>query len=98
MTPNDAIPAPGSRTVSRIDTIDLARGLALVAMAIYHFAWDLEFFGYAEPGLTALPGWKLFARSIASSFLFLVGVSLVLAHGRGIRWKGFWRQIGRAHV
>src|SRR4030095_5183235 len=26
---------------------------------------------------------------IASSFLFLVGVSLLLAHGRGIRWRGF---------
>ena len=58
-------------------------------MAIYHFTWDLEFFGYLEPGLTAHGGWKLFARCIASSFLFLVGVSLFLAHGRGIRWRGF---------
>ena len=53
---------------NRIDAIDIARGIALLAMAIYHFTWDLEFFGYAEPGLTAVGGWKLFARAIASSF------------------------------
>lgn len=76
----------------RIPAIDVARGIALVAMAIYHFAWDLEFFGYADPGLTAQGGWKLFARSIASSFLFLAGVSLFLAHVNGIRWQGFWRR------
>ncbi|MGE0501902.1 MAG: heparan-alpha-glucosaminide N-acetyltransferase [Rhizobiaceae bacterium] len=76
----------------RIETIDLVRGAALVAMAIYHFTWDLEFFGYVEPGLTAVGGWKLFARCIASSFLFLVGVSLVLAHGDGVRWTGFWKR------
>jgi uncharacterized membrane protein len=77
----------------RIEALDVARGLALVAMAIYHFAWDLEFFGYAQTGMTATGGWKLFARCIASSFLFLVGVSLFLAHGRGIRWRGFWRRL-----
>lgn len=84
---------PSAKPTSRIEAIDIARGVALVAMAIYHFTWDLEFFGYAEPGFTAVGGWKFFARSIASSFLFLVGVSLVLAHGRGIRWKGFWRRL-----
>ncbi|MBX3579870.1 MAG: DUF1624 domain-containing protein [Rhizobiaceae bacterium] len=81
---------PGAR---RIDVIDLARGAALVAMAIYHFTWDLELFGYVEAGTTAVGGWKLFARSIATSFLFLVGVSLWLAHGRGIRWRGFWQRL-----
>jgi len=73
----------------RIEAIDLARGGALIAMATYHFTWDLEFFGYLEQGTTAHGGWKLFARCIASSFLFLVGVSLFLAHRRGIRWRPF---------
>ncbi|MBL8581256.1 MAG: DUF1624 domain-containing protein [Rhizobiaceae bacterium] len=73
------------RAAARIEAIDLARGFALLAMAVYHFTWDLEFFGYLDPGTTAVGGWKLFARCIASSFLFLVGVSLYLAHGRGIR-------------
>ncbi len=78
---------PTSR--GRIEFIDIARAVALFAMAIYHFAWDLEFFNYVERGLTGSGGWKIFARTIASSFLFLVGVSLVLAHGRAIRWRPF---------
>ncbi|TAM95157.1 MAG: DUF1624 domain-containing protein [Rhizobiaceae bacterium] len=77
----------------RIETIDIARGLSLVAMAIYHFSWDLEYFGYVAPGMTETGGWKLFARAIASSFLILVGISLYLANGRGIRWRPFWRRL-----
>ncbi len=78
----------------RIEWIDLARGIALVAMATYHFSWDLEFFGYLDPGTAGTGPLKWYARAIASSFLILVGVSLVLAHGRGIRWNGFWKRLG----
>lgn len=79
----------------RIEAIDLARGAALVAMAVYHFTWDLEFFGYAEAGLTAHGGWKVFARSIASSFLFLAGVSLFLAHGETFRRAAFLKRLAQ---
>lgn len=82
----------------RIEAIDIARGVALVAMAIYHFAWDLEFFGYVDPGTIGNGGWKLFARCIASSFLFLVGFSLFLAHARQIRWRGFWQRLAMVAV
>ena len=74
---NREVPIIQRQRAPRIEAIDLARGIALVAMAVYHFTWDLEFFGYLEPRTTAVGGWKLFARVIASSFLFLVGVSLV---------------------
>ena len=69
-----------------------ARGLAIAAMAVFHFAWDLEFFGYAPVGMTRETGWMLFARAIASSFLFLVGVSLFLAHGGGLRRASFLKR------
>ncbi|MCY1668692.1 heparan-alpha-glucosaminide N-acetyltransferase [Rhizobium sp. SL86] len=78
----------------RIPLIDTLRGIALVAMASYHFTWDLEFFGYLEPGTATEGGWKIYARLIASSFLFLVGVSLVLAHRPAIRWKPYVRRLG----
>lgn len=85
---NDA--AVGTR---RIEVIDALRGLALVAMATYHFSWDLEFFGYLEPG-TATNGFlKYYARAIAGSFLFLTGLSLVLGHYRAVRWQSFGRRL-----
>jgi uncharacterized membrane protein len=84
---------PVRKSSSRIEAIDVARGIALVAMAIYHFAWDLEFFGYVPSGMTVQGGWRIFARSIASSFLFLVGFSLFLAHWRGIRRRPFFKRL-----
>jgi uncharacterized membrane protein len=77
----------------RIEAIDLARGGALAAMIVFHFAWDLEFFGYAPVGMTREGGWLLFARSIASSFLFLVGIGLFLAHSGGVRLRSYLRRL-----
>ena len=59
-------------------------------MTIFHFGFDLELFGLKEPGYISQPHWKYFARVIASSFLFLAGFSLYIAHARGIRWSS-WR-------
>lgn len=73
----------------RLPAIDRLRGLALLAMAVYHFTWDLEYFGYVEPGTAGTGGWRLFARLIAGSFLFLAGLSLVLGHGDGVRARSF---------
>lgn len=78
---------------ARLGAVDAARGVALVAMTLFHFGWDLEMFGFAGPGFASQPAMIWFARVIASSFLFLVGVSLVLAHGRGIRWPSFARRL-----
>ncbi len=74
---------------SRLTIIDAARGVALIAMALYHFGWDLDFFGFTALGV-AETGWgRGTAITIAGSFLTLVGLSLVLGHGSGIRWRPF---------
>lgn len=78
---------------TRIELVDVARGVALVAMAIYHFTWDLDFFGYIAPNTSVTGGWKIFARLIASSFLFLVGVSLFLAHRERFRLRPFLKRL-----
>jgi len=80
---------------TRIAALDLARAGALVAMAVFHFVFDLELFGFAAPGTTMQPGWRWLAFLTAGSFLFLVGVGLWLGHGHGIRWRGFWRRFVR---
>lgn len=84
--------APAGR---RIAWLDILRGAALIAMASYHFLWDLSDFGYLEPGYPSV-GWpRIYARVIASTFLFLAGFSLVLAHRNGIRWNVFWIRFGK---
>jgi len=77
---------------TRLAVLDLARGLAVFAMAAYHFSWDLSWFGFVDWPVARGTGWRLFAASIAGSFLFLAGVSLDLAHHETIRWRPFWRR------
>jgi uncharacterized membrane protein len=76
----------------RLAAIDAARGVAITAMVVFHFFWDLYYLGFTDIDVTTEPGWVVFQKSILTSFLLLVGAGLVLAHGDGIRWRGFWRR------
>src|SRR5690606_32571303 len=55
-------------------------------------AWDAYYYGFSTIDVTTDPGWVAFQRSIVTAFLLLVGVSLTLGHGDGIRWRPFWRR------
>ena len=79
---------------SRLAAVDALRGAALVAMIVYHAAWDLSFLGFITTNVATHPGWATFARVIAASFLLLVGVSLVLAHRAGAATRRVLRRIG----
>lgn len=81
-----------SGTRPRYQLLDILRGVAIIAMVVFHIAWDLYYFGYSSVDVTTELGWVIFQKSILSSFLLLVGAGLVLAHGRGIRWNRFWRR------
>lgn len=84
--------SPGTPQHGRLIALDLARTAAVLAMVVFHFTFDLALFGHIAPDTIYQPFWYYFARTIAGSFLFLSGVSLWLAHGRGIRWRAFgWR-------
>ena len=78
---------------NRIAGIDRARGMAIVAMVIFHFAFDMMYFGYAPAGMVYQPAWRLFETSIASSFLFLAGLSFMLAHGQSFKPAKFIKQL-----
>lgn len=77
---------------SRLQIIDVARGVAIIAMVIYHLFWDLSYFRIFPVDVGYDPGWVLFARSILFAFIFLVGVGLVMGHSAGIRWASFGRR------
>ncbi|HAA91037.1 MAG TPA: hypothetical protein DCS82_07885 [Rhodospirillaceae bacterium] len=76
----------------RIAVIDLARGIAVYFMALYHLAWDLNDFQFTDFALFSDPFWLGARTAILASFLFLAGLSMVLAAGRGRGWSAFWRR------
>jgi len=92
-------PAPPGRSASgRLPAIDIARSVALANMAAFHVGRDLdmvlpEALRVAPYGFSFGGAWQGWAMGIAGSFIFLAGVSLWLAHGRGIRWHGYARRL-----
>jgi uncharacterized membrane protein len=78
----------------RLPGIDVLRGIAVAAMIIFHFAWDLRFFGFIATDISQHPFWANFARAIAGSFLLLSGISLVLLTRDGFDRYKFLRRLG----
>jgi len=78
----------------RFQIVDIVRGIAIIAMIFYHLFWDLSYFGLIGVNVSTEPSWIAFQHTIVATFLTLAGVSLVLAHGNGIRWRPFWRRFG----
>lgn len=77
----------------RIELVDLARGIALLAMFVYHFAYDLSYFQLIGVDVVGDPGWRAFARLIAGSFLAVVGFSLVLSTRNGFDRGNYLRRL-----
>lgn len=82
-----------AETTRRIALIDVWRGSALLAMMTYHGAWDVAYLHILRFDPGASPLWRLYAHLIAGSFLFLVGVSLVLATREGLRWPRYLKRL-----
>lgn len=79
--------------LGRIALVDWARTAAIIGMVTFHFGRDLEVVGLVPPGTTFGGWWDIWARSVAGSFLFLAGLSLWLAHGDGVQWRGYLRRL-----
>jgi uncharacterized membrane protein len=91
-------PAPQDTEVvstKRIRGIDVARGLAIVAMIAYHFAFDLAYFKITAANFYRDQFWLHSRTLILSSFLLLAGVSLVLAERAESGRRHFWPHVLR---
>ena len=70
-----------SNLSKRFWEVDSLRGLAIVMMVMFHFIFDLNYFGIYSFNIHSGFLWW-FARITASMFVFLVGVSLSLSYAR----------------
>lgn len=74
----------------RLPLIDALRGFAVAQMIVYHFIYDLNYFGWLHLAMTRDQPWVGWRTAIVSQFLLLVGASLVLRLAHKPDWREFW--------
>lgn len=77
----------------RLLWVDALRGLAIVLMVIFHFCYDLRYFGYVDWDIPNGSNWWPFRYLILSLFIFTVGISLSLAHTPHFRRINFVKRL-----
>ncbi len=85
------MPSP-TLSPERFPRLDVLRGLAMVWMAAYHFAYDLDHFGVIRQDIFHDPVWTIQRTAILSMFLFSAGVGLAIARHAEQSWHRFWRR------
>jgi len=76
----------------RFDRLDALRGAAIVWMAGFHAAYDLNHFGFIKANFYADPVWTVQRICIVSLFLFCAGLGQAVALEQGQTWQRFWRR------
>jgi uncharacterized membrane protein len=80
-------------THRRFELLDAARGFAILLMFIYHFSFDLNYYGFIQENFNQDTFWIYFRTIIVSLFLIIVGVSLYLASYKKLNIKRFQRRL-----
>lgn len=83
---------PPAVAKTRFDRVDALRGLAVVWMTIYHFCFDLNYFGLVHQQMLSDPFWTTQRTAIVSLFLFTAGLGQAIALAQGQGWPRFWRR------
>ena len=74
-------------------TLDILRGCAVILMIVYHFSFDLNYFGMIHQSFNYSVFWLDFRALIVTWFLVLVGISLQLATRTSSRH--YWLRLSR---
>ena len=89
-----AVSPTNQPAVQRFDRLDALRGVAIVWMALFHFGFDLNHFGWFSPtqNFYTDPLWTVQRSCIVSLFLFCAGLAQAVALQAGQGWPRFWRR------
>jgi len=74
-------PEQPRRAHDRLWELDTVRGFAVILMIFYHFVFDLSYFNVYATDMYHGP-WQIFARSIGTTFIVVMGISLTLRYNR----------------
>jgi len=80
-----------SRAV-RLPLVDVLRGFAVAQMIVYHFIYDLNYFGWLKLRMLTDQPWTGWRTAIVTQFVLLVGVSLTLRNSFRPDARDFWRR------
>jgi uncharacterized membrane protein len=90
--PASASQPPAQPRALRFDRLDALRGLAVVWMALFHFAFDLNHFGFIRQNFYVDPVWTWQRTCIVSLFLLCAGMGQAVALRQRQPWPRFWRR------
>lgn len=82
----------------RLLWVDAFRGFAIILMVIFHFCYDLHYFGYVDWHIPDGSGWWQLRYLIVSLFIFTVGISLSLAHQQQFNKKTYYKRLGQLAI
>lgn len=77
---------------TRYDRLDALRGVAMLWMAAFHLAFDLNHFGFIHQDFNRDPLWTWQRVAIVSLFLLCAGVGQAIALAHGQSEARFWRR------
>ena len=78
---------------NHFDILDVSRGFAIFLMFIYHFSFDLDYYGFIQQNFTQDEFWINFRIIIVFFFLLIMGISLYLSCYRGLSKKRFLQRL-----
>jgi len=76
----------------RLPALDVLRGCAVLWMTVFHFCFDLNYFGFIHQDFYRSPVWTVQRTCILSLFLLCAGAGQALAVHGGQSWGRFGRR------
>ena len=77
---------------ARFDRLDALRGTAIVWMAVFHFCFDLNYYGFIHQSFLSDRFWTTQRACIVTLFLLCAGAGQAIAAAQGQSNGRFWRR------